>query len=264
MLPNTRPRDASLRAREPSRSREEKATHTTKTAISTRFTNAFHIASTNGSPVPRGSRLARFRLHFCHAEPYRHCYLSSAARTPARLSSKLVQNSHAAGVIASGNAACDSSCIWPFRRFRSSFRSIVLADHALAGTSSSACVRHDTFRLRKHRLQRCPFGSNPPLQPPSPSRSPSPLCQSSYRHRTRPRLASPLHQQPHSHTHRLGNAHLNLRIVRELEALEALHCAAIHQVVTPVVAAHVLPVVRASTRLHGFTQVLFTGSGNVA
>ena len=56
-----------------------------------------------------------------------------------------------------------------------------------------------------------------------------------------------LHQLPHSHTHRLGNAYLNLRLVRELEALEARHCAAIHHlVVTPVAAAHVLPVAGAS------------------
>ena len=50
---------------------------------------------------------------------------------------------------------------------------------------------HDAFRLRKHRLQRCPSGSNPPLRPPSPSRFPSPPCQSPYRHRARQRLTSP-------------------------------------------------------------------------
>ena len=92
-------------------------------------TNASHTASAIDAPVPS----SRFRLRFCHAEPYIHCYLSSATRTPARLSSQLLQE-----------LPCRRrhhitqcrvrlfSCIWPFRRIRSSFRSIVLADHALA------------------------------------------------------------------------------------------------------------------------------------
>ena len=57
MPPNTGLQDAALRAREPPSSRDEKATHTTYTAISSRFTNAFHIASTNDSVVSRGRRL---------------------------------------------------------------------------------------------------------------------------------------------------------------------------------------------------------------
>ena len=81
--PYTRPRDAALRAREPSRSRDEKVTHTTFSAIPTR---SHQRVSQHHRPVPR-----TVRLRFCHAEPYCHCFLSSAARIPAVLSSQLIQ-----------------------------------------------------------------------------------------------------------------------------------------------------------------------------
>ena len=49
MLPNAGPRDAALRAREPSRSRDEMVTRTTCTATSTRSHNAFHTAPSTGA-----------------------------------------------------------------------------------------------------------------------------------------------------------------------------------------------------------------------
>ena len=55
MPPNAGPRDAALRAREPSRSRDEKVTHTTCTAISTRSHQRV-----SHSTIDR--RLAQFRL----------------------------------------------------------------------------------------------------------------------------------------------------------------------------------------------------------
>ena len=89
------------------------------------YHNAFHRhhrpapRAVSAALLPRGAIL--------------HCFLSSAARIPARLNSQLAQELpwHRRHYL---RQCCVRlfSCIWPFRRIRSSFRSIVLADYALA------------------------------------------------------------------------------------------------------------------------------------
>ena len=90
------------------------------------LTNAFHIAPSTGASHSFGYASA-MRSQPCH------CFLSSAARIPARLSSQLIQElpCHRRHYLRQCWVRL-FSCIWPFRRIRSSFRSIVLADHTLA------------------------------------------------------------------------------------------------------------------------------------
>ena len=102
MPPYAGPRDAALRAREPSRSRDEMVTRKTYTATSTRSPNAFYAApptvphTASAALLPRGAKLPLLsELSSPHT-----CQTQFAACSG---------NSHVTGVIPSGNIACNSS-----------------------------------------------------------------------------------------------------------------------------------------------------------